>query len=240
MDPCTPPIRPTPAERCCTTSVRCSGRASCATCSACRSAALAFGAAVERPLRRDGRGVRLPRRHPDIGRRRRPAGGAHRPGLFHTWHGQEHLRHRKLRVVERRPDVPAANGRNVDNCCLAARRRHGRLCAGGRDLRDRRGDPVAARRIGIDRICRRDRSTGHQCRRQRRCVCRAGVHRPRESVVGPVRTRNHCRDHPRHVERSSGSGGRRGDGLPNPRCRRCDDQGQRHTPRRVASTAARR
>ena len=42
-------------------------------------------------------------------------------GVAGDRHGQEHVRHRKLRAAERRPDVPAADGGNVDDGCLAAR-----------------------------------------------------------------------------------------------------------------------
>ena len=77
-------------------------------CSACPLDALPevrpssgrFGVTVG-PLRRPGG-------HPRVGHRRRPAGGAVRPGLLRARDGEEHLRHRQLRAHERRPGLPAA------------------------------------------------------------------------------------------------------------------------------------
>ena len=74
----------------------------------------ARGAAVGRALRhrrarrpRDRR--RRPRRGAGLGRARRPAGGALRPGLLRARDGQGDLRHRQLRARQRRPRsaVPA-------------------------------------------------------------------------------------------------------------------------------------
>ena len=78
------------------------GRPSCATCSACpthvlpevRPSSGRFGVTGRRPCRRR-------RRHPDQRHRRRPAGGAVRPGLLRAGHDQEHLRHRLVRADER-------------------------------------------------------------------------------------------------------------------------------------------
>ena len=79
---------------------------------------------VERAGRRHLGSVRRARRHPDQRHRRRPAGGAVRPGLLPPGHGQEHLRHGQLRAAQRRPDVPAAGGGHADDRRLDARRRH--------------------------------------------------------------------------------------------------------------------
>ena len=70
---------------------------------AVRRAALdaARGARLQCRLRRD-RAVDPRRRHPHPRRRRRPAGGDHRPGLLRARHGQGHLRHRLLRAAQHR------------------------------------------------------------------------------------------------------------------------------------------
>ena len=66
---------------------------------------LAGRAAVEWAVRPHVGALRCARRHPGLRYRRRPAGGAVRPGLLRAGDGQEHLRHRQLRADERRFDA---------------------------------------------------------------------------------------------------------------------------------------
>ena len=118
--------RPTPAARCCSTSARWSwDPRSSASCSASRSprcprcvpSSGRFGITVTR--------VRRARGHPDQRHRRRPAGGAVRPGLLSPRHGEEHLRHRLASCCSTSattcppPDRGHAHHGGVD-----ARRRH--------------------------------------------------------------------------------------------------------------------
>ena len=92
---------------------------------------------------RDHLGVR--RRGPGRRDRRRPAGGALRPGLPRARGSQEHLRDRQLRPAQhRRRGVPARRGA-ADHGRLGPRR-GGRVRARGRDLRHRRRGAVAPRR----------------------------------------------------------------------------------------------
>ena len=117
--------------------------------------------------------------------------------------------------------------------------RHRCVCAGGRDLRHRRGHPMAARRTRTDRIRCRDRAPRRRHPRQRWRVRRAGIRRPRQPVVGSLRAWHHRRHHPRHIEGASRPRRGGGDGLPDPRRRRGDGRRQRHhrSPR-CESTAA--
>ena len=120
------------------------------------------GRAVERPGRHDVGALRRTGRHPGQRHRRRPAGGAVRPGLLRTRHGEEHVRDRELRPAQRRRDVPAAERGDADDGGLDARRRLRRLRPRGVDLRDRRRRPVAARRARDHRRRRRDRPLGRR------------------------------------------------------------------------------
>ena len=94
---------------------------------------------------------RVRRRGPGRRDRRRPAGGALRPGLLRARQRQEHLRDRQLRPAQhrrRRPPPPA------DGLLTTRRRgagRRARLRARGLDLRHRRRRAVAARRPRDDR-----------------------------------------------------------------------------------------
>ena len=105
--------------------------------------------------RHDRRRAARARRGAGGGHRRRPAGGALRAGVPRPRDGQEHLRHRVVRARERR-------GRAARRPARAARdgrlghRRAALLRPGGRDLRHRRRDPVAARRAGDHQRRRRD------------------------------------------------------------------------------------
>ena len=76
------------------------GTTNCWRCSTCRARCCRRSSLVERRLRRTRRSPRP--RDPDRRHRRRPAGGALRPGLLRARHGQEHLRHRLLPAAEHR------------------------------------------------------------------------------------------------------------------------------------------
>ena len=188
------------------------GTPTCASCSACRRQP-ARAAPERRGLRRDS-GVR--RLGPGGRDRRRPAGRAVRAGLPRARARQEHLRHRQLRAPERGRRAaralrgPAHHGRLGSG-------RAGRLRARGRDLRDRRGGPVAARRPRDHRRRRRDRAARPLARLQRRRLPRAGLHRPRVAALGSVRARDDRRAHARHRPRPPRPRRARGDGLPDGR-----------------------
>ena len=92
---CTPPTRPTPAARCCSTSASAGvgRRAGRPARRAARRAAR--GAPVERPLRRrPSTAVGAPAGIPVSGIAGDQQARAVRPGLLHAGHDQEHLRHR--------------------------------------------------------------------------------------------------------------------------------------------------
>ena len=89
---------------------------------------------------------RVRRRGPGGGDRRRPAGGALRPGLPATRRGQEHLRHRELRPAQHREARRPSRGRGCSPPSPGASGTPGRLRAGGGRLRHRRGRAVAAGR----------------------------------------------------------------------------------------------
>ena len=98
----------------------------------------------------------------------------------------------------------------------------------GLDLRHRIGDPVAARRAGTLRRCLRGRAAGCLGRRLRWRVRRAGVHRARIAVVGPLRPRDD-RGHQSRCRASAPHACRRGvDGVPDARRGRRDGGRQRH------------
>ena len=114
----------------------------------------ARGARLRRRLRRHPRRSLRPR-DPDPRRRRRPAGGDGRPGVFRARHAEIDLRHRLLRAAQHRrhaghqPQPPARHHR------LPARRQAD-LCARRLDLHRRRGGAVAARRAEDHPRRRRD------------------------------------------------------------------------------------
>ena len=76
---------------------------------------------------------------------------------------QVHLRHRVVHPHQHRDDSRALRHRAPFHRRVALARRGADLCAGGRDLRDRRRRPVAPRRPADHRIRRRDRRhRGHR------------------------------------------------------------------------------
>ena len=166
---------------------------------------------------------------PATSRRRCSARPASSPGMAKNTYGTG-----SFVLLNVGADVPAAGRGDADDRGLDAGRRHGRLRPRGGHLLHRIGDPVAARRARHHRRRRRDRTAGGQRRRQRRRVRRAGVHRARLAVVGPVRPRHDRRDHPRDDPCPPRPGRRRGDGVPDPRCRRGDGAGQRPIADRAA------
>ena len=195
---CTPPKRRTRGARCCSTSGRSRGRPSCAICSASRSTALPevrpssgrFGVVA---CGIDGIDGVADQRH-----RRRPASGAVRPGVLRAGHDEEHLRHRLVRADERRRHVPEAGRGSAHDRRLAARRAvDGRVRVRGRDLRHRRGHPVAARRprhhrrrVARPRRWRRRSTTPRACSscpRSPGSARRGGTRTPRGTIVGITR-----------------------------------------------------
>ena len=142
-------MRPTPRGRCSTTSIAATGTTSfCASsafrapcCPEVRDSAGDFGTTDACALRRAA---------PDPRRRRRPAGGVGRPGLFHAGHDEVDLRHRLLRAPQHRRRRGRIEEPSPHHHRLPARRRDD-LCARRRDLRRRRGGAMAARRAVADR-----------------------------------------------------------------------------------------
>ena len=143
----TSPTPPTRRARCSTTSPPDAGTRSCSTCSTSPRRALPSVRAERRRVRRDAARRRCTATPSRRGRRRRPAGGAVRPGLRRSGHGQEHLRHRLVRAAQhglhRRPSARARAARRPSPGASAAA---DDLRAGGVDLRHRRRRAVAARR----------------------------------------------------------------------------------------------
>ena len=192
------------------------------------------GRPVDCGVRRDGRPRRRARGHPHRGAAGRSAGGVVRAGVLRARHGQEHLRHRIVRVDERRPRLPRPGRRSVDDHRLAAGRRVDHLRARRCHLRDRCRDSMAARRPRHHRRGERDRPARRVGTRQRRGLLRACAHRARQSVVGCARTRHHRRAHARHGSRRARARHHRRDGIPDARRRRRDGVGQRPAPHGIA------
>ena len=125
------------------------------------------------------------RRHQTTGHRhrRRPAGGAVRPGLLHARHGQEHLRHRLLRAHEHRRSAACARATGCSppwpggaaDCQYAL---EGGVFMGGATVQWLRDG------LGIIETLRRNRSAGGQRARHRRRVPGPGVRRPRRAALG--------------------------------------------------------
>ena len=160
---------------------------------------------------------RVRRRGPGRGDRRRPAGGAVRPGLPRAGDGEEHLRHRQLRPAQHRRRGPGAARRPADHGRLGRIGGEVDLRARGRDLRHRRRGAVAARRARDHRRGGGDRGAGRLARLQRRRLLRAGADRARLAALGSLRARDDRRPHPRQRPRPPGAGGAGGDRLPDGR-----------------------
>jgi hypothetical protein len=94
---------------------------------------------------------------PDLRHRRRPAGGADRPGLLRAGNGQIDLRHRLLRLAQYRPHAGRLQQPAPHDHRLPARRQ-AQLRARRLDLCRRRRGAVAARRFACR--AKRRRSTG--------------------------------------------------------------------------------
>ena len=141
---------------------------------------------VVRGLRRGGRG---PRRRPDRGRPRRPAGGAVRPGLLRGRPDQVHLRHRLLHAhAHRRSARPLAARADHDGRRPPRRRARdvrARGLGGGR----RRAHRLAARQPRDHRRRRRGRGARPFRARQRRRRVRAGLLRPVRAALAERRAR---------------------------------------------------
>ena len=177
-------------------------------------ASAARAAALGRGLRHDD-GVR--RRGPGRRDRRRPAGGALRPGLPPAGDGEEHLRHRQLRAPQRgraRCPSPAEGllttiawgiGDRVDYALEAAVFVTG---AAVQWLRDG---------LGIVAEAAETEGMAASLRVQRRRLLRPRADRPRLAALGPLRARDDRRAHPRHLARAPGPRGARGDRLPDRR-----------------------
>ena len=82
----------------------------------------------------------------DSRRRRRPAGGDHRPGLLRARHDEIDLRHRLLRPAQYRPPEPVISRNRLLTTIAYQLERQAHLCARRLDLRRRRRRAMAARR----------------------------------------------------------------------------------------------
>ena len=114
----------------------------------------ARGAPVRRGLRHDD-GVR--RRGAGGGDRRRPAGGALRPGLPPRRDGEEHLRHRAASSCSTSASEAPEPREGILTTVAWGLESGDRLRARGGGLRHRRRGPVASRRARGHRRRRRDR-----------------------------------------------------------------------------------
>ena len=113
--------------------------------------------------------------------------------------------------------APRAGRAARDRGCL------GRLRVRGRDLGERRGDPVAARRARDPRRRRGERARWRaSVESTRRRLVRAGVRRPRLAALERGGARADQRDHARHDAGAARACGARGDRVPGRgRPRRC-------------------
>ena len=160
---------------------------------------------------------RVRRRGPGRRDRRRPAGGALRPGLP------------RARGWRRTPTAPAASSSSTP----APRRREpaeGLLTTVAWGLGEEAAYALEASifvtgaavqwlrdGLGIIDEAARDRGAGRLARRQRRRLLRPGADRARLAALGPLRARDDRRPHPRQRPRPPGAGGAGGDRLPDGR-----------------------
>ena len=240
----TPPIRRTPAARCCSTSAR--WRWSHELCDLLHVPidALADGDAVERPVRRHvrrGAACRPASRSSGIAGDQQAA--LFGQACFAAGHGQEHVRHGQLRAAQRRRR-------------RARRRREGMLTTVAWTLADGTtayalegaifvtGAAVQWLRDGLG-----DHRPGapRSARSPPRVADSGGVYIVPaftglgQPVVGSVRPRHDRRHHPRHDARPPRAGRRRVDGVPDARRGRRDGRPRRaRRSATCASTAARR
>ena len=140
---CTRPTSPTRRARCCSICTGSPGTTSCSPRSASRAALLPEVRDTDADFGSTAAGAVRPA-DPDRRDRRRPAGGADRPGLLSPRHGQIDLRHRRLRAAAHRRDAGGLAPPAADDDRLSARRRD-RLCARRQHLYRRRGGAMAAR-----------------------------------------------------------------------------------------------
>ena len=160
---------------------------------------------VVRGLRRGGGG---PRRRPDRGRPRRPAGGALRPGLLRGRPDQVHVRHGLLHAhAHRRSARPVATRPDHDRRRPARRRTRDvrpRGLGGGRRLAHR----LAARQPRDHRRRRRGRGARPFRAGQRRRRLRARVLRPVRAALAERRPGRHRRADPLRDARPTSPGPR--------------------------------
>ena len=242
---CTPPTRRTPAARCCSTSARwqwspelCDllGRADRRAARRCMPSSGRFGVTV-RSLRRARRASR------SSGIAGDQQAALFGQACFDAGHGQEHLRHRQLRAAQRRRDVPAAVTEGMLTTVAwtladgtVAYALEGAIFVTGAAvqwLRDGLGDHRRRRR---DRPARRDASPTAAA--SYLVPAFTGLGSPwwdpyaRGTIVGITRGTD---------ARAPRPGGRRVDGVPDPRRGRRDGRGVRaRRSRTCASTVARR
>ena len=150
------------------------GPRSCATCSACRWTPCRRSCPTGASWRTTDPKSFLDLELPDRRHRRRPAVGAVRPDLLRRGRLQVHLRHRLVHPDQhRRPrwsaPTPACSPRRPGSRPTATLT----YALEGRDLRDRRGGAVAARRPADRRLRGRDRGDRRHGRQHRRRGVRA-------------------------------------------------------------------
>ena len=175
------------------------------------------------------------RRRADRRHRRRPAGGAVRPGLPRARARQEHLRHRLLPAAEHRGAGGGVGQQPADHRRLAQGRQPD-LRARRQRVHRRRRRAVAARRAEDRPVGRRDRGAGGIGARQRRRLPRPGVRGPRRAALGRLRARHDLRPHPR---RDGGAHrARRAGGDRVPERRRAGGDGEGRAASRCASCAS--
>ncbi len=183
----------------------------------------ARGAAARRAVRRACTAERVDRRRDGADRRhrRRPAGGAVRPGLPLARPGQEHLRHRLLHADEHRRPGRRLGQQPADDRRLGSRQRHSSTrskAASSSPAPSCSGCATA----WAHPAPRRGRGAGRGGSRQRRRLSGAGLRRPRRAALGPVCARRDGRPDPRHDRGAHRPRRAGGDRLPERRRARRD------------------
>ena len=175
---------------------------SCARCSACRRRCCPRCCPSAGRLARDPRRARAARRHPDHRRRRRPAGGAVRPGLHRAGRRQVHLRDGAFLLMNIGAE-PQSSTRGLLTTVAWTLGTDGdadRLRARGQRVHRGRAGAVAARRAGHHRQGRRHRGARALGARFGRRHHRAGADRSRRAALARRRARSHRRADARHDE----------------------------------------